>query len=440
MNPANNAQPIIAMDLNGFLIPPTNMKQLAFTIPMNGPPTGTVSFVDYENQITEGSKITSVGNIATKYVVVGGKTNTNSLQVTTYSMSVNNLNPHSDCVANFSAQNASTLSKQTVAMSGTSMDCVKRLLEKCGFQVDVKLDKNDKLARADEMTWRFVQDNVWDQLNWITEHSYRPNDFMFWAYDDTTGKFKVSSFNTEKKSDPVKYMFVQSQNAMRDNLEAALHNDKYDADVFFFDAFSKTDTLASNMEAIFPNVIISGTTFDKKGGIIAMALTKLLGNDGTTGTQFSQFLKSQGDTKQKDIAARCGFTDTDVALGPLQLINHFPQNVHRYYSIAPVCRKRELATYSKMVKLYVINNIGPSVGSYCDLFIRTPDRAHLDNRYSGEYILLQKTIRLNNVMKSLTGDKPAQTPIMVTEMLFVSDQYNLLQTDKYDEIYKEVMA
>ena len=66
MNPANNAQPIIAMDLNGFLIPPTNMKQLAFTIPMNGPPTGTVSFVDYENQITEGSKITSVGNIATK--------------------------------------------------------------------------------------------------------------------------------------------------------------------------------------------------------------------------------------------------------------------------------------------------------------------------------------------------------------------------------------
>lgn len=326
-----------------------------------------------------------------------------------------------------------SLRNSTRAFKGTSLEALVDICEYHDYKALDLLSKTDFEKPSDSMTWRYIQDSMWESFDTVISKSYMKNDFLFWAFDDVNNCIKISTLNLERALDN-SHLFMFADNASSSKSEVKKRLTEPAVTIWTYNGDSRANELGKNRKKLFPNISFSGVGDTD------------LNQAGFRKGCFSSVLKSMGDDKQSEIQDITDLKDPNDVFGDLQVRRHWPNNTHKMYSLSDVYRDYKMATYGKVMYVRVYNTIGPAIGTKASILALNNDLkvrgANVDTTYTDTYILAEKQIRFTTVERNNTGRlKGSGNDEMVTILKFVSDNYGtsgLEDTMKFINTMKEV--
>ncbi len=294
----------------------------------------------------------------------------------------------------WSAGTESQLINNTKAWNGSSSEVLGKIFEERNTSVNNMTTGN--IDATDNMWWRFPQDTMWESLESCVKHSYIRDDYLFWAWDDVNDNYKVSSFNLEMAQSD-RYILVESESAKTSTAAGLALLDNPKVSVWSFDNRIKRNELGKNRDKLFPNLHFAGT---REGEYKDASIQKGC---------FSEVLADMGDMSQQTIAQATDIKDPLTTFGPRIVKRHWPNNTHKYYSLAEMYREYKLATYGKVIYVQLYNQVGPPIGSKVTVLTAGNDYKtrgfSLDRFASDKYILVEKyfdwgTEKPNRILKT----------------------------------------
>lgn len=332
----------------------------------------------------------------------------------------------------WSAGNKSALRTTTRAFKGTSLEA---LMDICEYHENLGVELLTDLEFEkpnDSMTWRYIQDNMWESLESVVSRSYMKNDYLFWAFDDVNNYIKISSLNLEKSLED-SHLFIHSDNGSSAGREVRRRYVEPEVTVWAYNGETRANELGKNRAKLFPNVAFSGVSDTD------------LNQAGFKKACFASVLKSMGDDKQAEMQDITGLNDTNEVFGDLQVRRHWPNNTHKMYSLSDVYRDYKISTYGKVMYVKIYNNVGPSIGTKASILAMSNDMKvrglNIDTTYTDTYILAEKAIHFGTAEGTTTGRvKGTGNDEMITILKFVSDNFGtngLDDTLKFINMMKE---
>ena len=276
------------------------------------------------------------------------------------------------------------------ACTGTSSAALKECITKSGMEAQMKYSDNGK--NADLMTWRLINGNLEENLNYIVAHSYVPSDTLFWSFDESKGRIVVSTFNTEKVSKTRSFLFY-SQDAMTSTANAVYHpKSMASTSVYRYMYMERGDNTSMWRSNMFPNLIVDTT--NSKGEK----------ETGDCGGDCIDVIMNAAGANPVPQSMRPPKGSSGV-YGEPNLAMAFPQNGHKKYAVADTIRGRLMSEYGRIARVRISNHIGPPVGSCVYLVaysskIREGDIIP-DRDFTARYIVLSKLV--NKVTDSSVG-------------------------------------
>ena len=416
----NNGLQIMVTFSNGLLFDMGNLLSFYFINTINIKPSGYFRMADY------GSKNIQVNNGDFATVLFSNTTdNPSTAKASGFSILIDEITaektdgPNTMYLIKFSVCNKEQLVKKTVAYKGNSVDSIRKIFDEYAVKYSIAPDTTSKCA--DKMTWRVISDNMWEQLDTITEKSFIPNDYLYWCWDDVNNIMKVSSFNTERSVDEYQLCLPSNDNIGTTGDSTTLLQ-KSNLVLYKYLGDKRYNDLAKNRDKLFPSVAFSGV----RDGKMQECLVK--------GSCFEDTLASMGDNSRKDVLAASGLTDGKVAYGNLKIIRNWPNNVHNMYSVAPIFRDYKLATYAKKMNLQLHNTVGPVLGSKIGtiamgLGYKTSGVIEYDNTYSDSYLVYSKVISYESSTTDRYGRKVNGSNPVCSTLTLISD--NLKTSEEY---------
>lgn len=374
----------ITMALNGRVFDASTVSDMDMLIPMNGLPTGTFTVLvtnvpDYK---VESGCYGTFMFLNTGYPDLDGKGFSfyviNSTQMTV-NEATTKLNITWRCATEES------MKRKTMAITGTSLDAMIDVLKSYEDKVPYQ---NNLMANAsdltDTMTWRYVNSNLEDMLSYTVEHSAMNGDYMFWTFDEVQQKIVFSSLGVSRKvSQPQALIF--SQNALASTSNVMFTDSNSGSRLWLYAYEERSNKQGERLEDTFPNIVFTNITSDGHADISKCG-----------GDCFDRVVKSYGAKSGATAREEYGVTDEKAVYGHLMMVDYFPLNTHKSYSIAGMLRKRIMSEYSKLMTIGIYNSIGPAVGSrvYVRALYVTKNggNAGTDMNYTDEYIVLGKKI------------------------------------------------
>lgn len=319
--------------------------------------------------------------------------------------------------------------KTTQAYTGNSVKVMEEIFSKVNASNNIKLPSAS--YPSDNMTWLTPHSNMWDQLDAVVSKSFKPNDYIFWAWDDVNNTFKISSFLYEKGINSPKYMIVESEQAIgsTDDVKDVFKDGSIT--IWRFDNCTMMNTLGSDRKKLFPNVSISG----------------IMGEDMvSTGFRQDTFAAILEEYAHDDKIKQVNELEPDgsaITYGDLVLKRQWPNNTHKMYSFSDVYRDYKLATYAKRVELQIYNNMGPPIGSKV-IFLKTDDARRsgvsgVNKVFSDRYIIIEKVLQYNPTTPNVAaGQETVASANFIMKLTLVSDNFTI-NTTETEEVIEEGM-
>ena len=280
--------------------------------------------------------------------------------------------------------NEETLAVKTMSITGTSLESMIDILKSYEHPVPYINEVSNQNGFTDTMTWRYVNATLEDMLVDTVNHSAINGDYLFWAYDEVTQKIRFSTLNTSKKvSPPLACVFSQNALSTTQSIEFTDPNTK--SRIWLYAIEERSSQKGENIGDMFPNIVFSNVTSNGKADISKCG-----------GECFDNVVRSHGAMSSEKARKSYGISSKDASYGELTVVDHFPLNTHKSYSIAYDIRKRILSEYGKIMNITILNTIGPPVGSrvYVRALKVTKNGSNggPDMFYTDTYIVLTKKI------------------------------------------------
>jgi uncharacterized protein (UPF0147 family) len=326
----------------------------------------------------------------------------------------------------WSAGNKEQLKKKTRSFSGNSADAITDIFEVSNAK---KISFPDVPKPTDNMVWRYVQENMWEQLFSAVNKSFFRNDYLFWAWDDVNDAFKISSLNIEDSVED-RYIIMQSTGAMSSTEMSKVNLDNPKFTIWYYDGNRQMNDLGRNKDKLFPNVSFSGI---RDTDLLSTGLRK---------ATFSEMLREIGDTKYDDVLKSTDMNEVDDVFGDFKMRRHWPNNVHKMYSFADIYREYKISTCCKVLSVRIYNNVGPSLGSKVTVFKASDDYLvrgmSMDVNFSDKYYVQEKLI-IYKPSSELTprGPKTSNKPL-VTILKLISDNFAKTGEEHIAKISKQL--
>jgi len=327
----------------------------------------------------------------------------------------------------WSAGNKQQLKKHTRAFSGISIDAVDEVFS---FYDTSNITYPAGAPRpTDVMTWRNIQEDMWQQLDTIIEKSFLRNDYLFWAWDEVNNTFRVSSLRTEASAQD-RYIIIQSSDALTSTEAGKVFLENPDTTIWQYSRHKRLNDLGKNRDKLFPNVAFSGI---RDADILTADMKQ---------ATFSEFLREVGDDKQDEVLESTGLDeDTDV-FGELDVRRHWPNNIHKLYSFADIYRDYKLATYPKIIFVQLHNNVGPPIGSKVTLIKMGDDYKvaglSLDEEFSDSFIVFQKLITYTPVNKLTSKGGANKNEAIVITLKLISDNFAGNGVEHVTQVFEQI--
>lgn len=415
--------------INGATITQGDLVKFQYNSSLNGIPNGSFILIDRNNAFMNSANSGIYGRFYFSDTSDGleGKGSYIDFIIDELKQ-LNSTPPHVTYLVKWSAGTPTAINNSTAAFTGNSIEAINDVAKRHSYAMADYLTGNID-APTDNMTWRFIQDNMWQQFDTVVNKSWLKGDYLYWAMDEVNNTLKLSSLNHSKSLED-KHVFLYSTNAMTNTQEAISVLDNPNYTLWYYDKDVRMNMLGANRALLFPDVSFTGVVDTD------------LQSAGYKKTCFIDMLKSAGDTKQEQILTKSALSDPTVTYGKLEVRRHFPNNVHKFYAGADVFRTREVATYAKVVYINVYNKVGPALGSKCCLVALAKDSKvtglSLDDTYSDNYILAEKSINFSTETQSLSGPTPSGNELMTTTLKFVSDTIDGSGFEQVQKILKQV--
>lgn len=410
----------IVIQFDNYVFTSTSILRFDLVNSMNKIPTGEFVMVDTNSNFVV-AKSGDYGTIFFTDTSDNNEEKASAIPFIVDNMSkVENSGSNTSYRVKWTAGTKESIRKTTRAFKGTSLEA---LMDVCEYHkylgIEILTDLEFEKP-TDSMTWRFIQDNMWEAFHTVVDQSYMKNDYIFWVFDDVNNYIKISSLNLEKSLDD-KHLFIYSDNANAATSEVKKRFTEPEVTIWTYNGDIRDNEV--DRKKLFPNVSLSGireTNYNQAGFKKAC---------------FSKVLQSMGDSKQAEIQAYTGLDDNRDVFGDLQVVRHWPNNTHKMYSLAKTYRDYKRATYTKIMYLKIYNTLGPSIGSKVSVMALSDDikvrGENLDTVYTDTYIVSDKQIRFTTIEGTTTGRlKGTGNNELVTIIKLVSDNYG---TSGFDE-------
>lgn len=405
----------IFIRINDVLFTSNSLLKFDINVKLNEAPSGEFVIIDRNSDLLDATS----GNYGQFYYSNTSDGPTDKASGLTFVIDemsqLQNTTGNTAYTVKWSAGNKLALRKSTRAFNGSSLEALIDVCEYHKYAAVEQLTSTDYETPADSMTWRYIQDDMWEALNTVVNRSYMKGDYIYWAFDDVNNVIKASTFNFEKSLED-KHLFIYSDNSNTDTTEVKSVITEPSATIWSYNEKTYANDLGKNRNKLFPNVSFTG--------IVDAELEEAEFRRNS----FSEVLKSMGDESYDKVQAYTGINGETDVFGDLKLRRHWPNNIHKMYSFADIYRDYKLATYGKVVFLKVYNTVGPPIGSKCAVLAYGNDRVirgiNLDLTYTDNYILVQKFTRYSSAISTTTArTKSSGTAETYTILKFVSDNY-----------------
>lgn len=316
----------------------------------------------------------------------------------------------------FEAASETTLKCTTGPVTGSSLDAMVDILKSYGDELKYTNLITGDLANSftDNMQWQNINNNLPEKLNGIVNHSSMNGDWLFWAFDETTSSFLISSLGNAKDVG-VPQALIYSQNALGPT-ESIVYKDSNTGSTFWlFNISERLNDAGNNLESMFPNIVFS-TVSKGKADI-----------SNCNGECFSKVVYKYGAMPAEKAAEQFGVSP-NIVIGETDLVTSYAVNVHKTYSIADVIRSRILAEYGKKLCVGLLNSMGPPIGSRVYVRILKPTAGNaadavLDQYYTDSYIVASKKYSKREtlsggVLGGMVGDQNAD---YITTLVLISN-------------------
>lgn len=313
---------------------------------------------------------------------------------------------------------------ENVAIEGTSIEAMKKLLDMAGMQVDDYVTgKKGPNGVGDSMIWRFVEGTLPEHLNNIITHCVIPGDVAYWAFDEGTGKMKIGTYNIAKTASAKRFlMYTHDAVQATSSAYKELNNSK--TKIWFYSGYMPEDLSGSLRADRSPNLFVDslGPDGEKEIGDCAAEC-------------WSSILKTMG--------ANPDYMVDNAKFGRQHVIKTFPMNTHKMYAVAPYVRRYMLAEYSKKVRLNIYNHPGPKIGACMHFYAESTNKRDgdflPDEEFTARYIVVEKTIRkVSTTEVGLLGRTvDTNSSDMVTEIAMVTNSgYGGIANKDYKAVVK----
>lgn len=377
----------------GFSLPKSLNPDADGLVVVNAPSVRDLQIIFSMNALPEG-KVTCVLNHDTAIPVGGAygfmrladtNNGANDMDIGIYVKQVNQEENTADSVVlTFDFIVGSKLSDMKLinfACTGTSIAAMKECITRAGMTPLVKYMDNGK--NADLMTWRLINGNMDEHLNYILSHSYVPSDIVYWGLDETTGKVVISTFNTEKASKSKSFLFYSTDSMTTTTNAAYRPKNAPGTTVYKYGVIERGDNTSVWRGQMFPNLVVDTTNNNGEK------------ETGDCGGECLDVIMSTAGATPIPKAMKPPKGSAGVYSEP-KLAMAFPQNGHKKFAVAETIRGRLLSEYGRVAKVRIYNHLGPRVGSCVYLVvpnskIREGD-VMPDRDYTARYIVMRKVV------------------------------------------------
>ena len=268
---------------------------------------------------------------------------------------------------------------RTVQKYGTAPAVMTQIMKTSGIPEPINTIPSN--SSNDKMNWVCIKSTMEGSLGEIGEHSFMEGDYLYYTFSTDKCNFIISSIGTSKTYYPHQ-MFTYYKDAYQTGSNSSYFDGTSNYKAWFFNRESRYNDAGENKQDLFPNIVYSSFEGNKP-------------DVGRCDNEcFGKLLKGAGYTNQSDIE-NC-FGPSGYSFGNSYLIRDYPLNTHNMYQIAPVIRRRYIATLGKKMTISLANTVGPDVGSSVYVYSKQKDRiddAGLpDEIYSDEYVIMEKVL------------------------------------------------
>lgn len=278
---------------------------------------------------------------------------------------------------------AMSMSQSSIALPGTSTDALETLFKSHEYTVNKMIDPDVLSTDNDTMVWRIVNSNIEDAANYIVEHSYIPNDYLFWTFDEYQSAFVLATIKFVDNAS-VKNAAVWNQDAFNATGGAMYTDSKSGAILWQFCQETRSDIKGEKREDVFPNLVFSTVT----NGNAEVSMCK----GGCFG-----IIAQQSGSKSNAVAKSEYQMDKDYTYGEMAVVEQFPMNTHPMYHVAKSLRNRAIGEYTKRMQITLENEIGPAVGTVLVVatypYNRSSGNTTPDMTYSDTYFVIAKQVQ-----------------------------------------------
>jgi len=338
----------------------------------------------------------------------------------------NTISGSSEFDIEWSAGNIEQLKVETNAWNGSSVDILSEIFN--NRQTGHQNKAIGNVDVADNMWWRSAQNDMWEDLDACVSHSHIRDDYLFWVWDDVNGTYKVSTFNLEMAQED-RYVLIEGNVADSSTPAGIAHYDNPKLSAWSFSKHIKKNELGINRDKLFPNLYIEGD--GGTGKSIAV-------NKGC----FSSVLADMGDTSKETISEATDIEDPLTTFGPRKVTRHWPNNTHKFYSLAEMYRQYKLATYGKVMYIQLHNQVGPPMGSKVSVLTAGNDfkvrGMNMDRFFSDKYIVAEKKFNWSTTtLDGMYNEKPT-TGKWTTTIKLISNNVNDGDTAHIESLIKSM--
>ena len=266
--------------------------------------------------------------------------------------------------------------------------------------------------------WYSFNDNMFTALDYISKHSLKFNDYIFWTYDDLNSNYTLSSI-AESNSVADRFVFIWTNQT---GFYPVATSDTSPFRVIMPESYSVRSTYGNNYETVFPNVTY---TVGFNNSI------------DTSKVDFNNYLKSIGG-RPIDFGGGSSVEFSDIldidspSYGPRKIKQMSNLNTHKLHAFAEDYHEFKYATFSKKIDVSVGSTFGPPVGEYVtflstDIASLNQGFTEFEKTYSDRYIIEKKVIKYNGTGNNLN-----------TQLTLMSDNKTSGLGEEVYSIYKTI--
>jgi hypothetical protein len=431
----------ILFTIGGNTYKESEFSEFRLTNVLNNAPSGEFVILDQGSNSITGDESGQTGELIFTNTSDNNEEKMSRLQITiddVIDVSPSN-GPNKSYAFTWTAGNADMLEYKNAAHTGTSTTVMQAILKAASVHDDIFPYPEQAKKLSDNMTWRYISEDMWGMLTQTVEHSHLNDDYLYWCWDDVNNSYNISSFGISDSVDD-RYILMHSEDSVANTEAARTVYDNPDFTVWRFDTARKENAVGRVRAKLKPNVSFSVDDGTKKVGgrfanecfdstIESMEPKPTTREDGTS------------SSRSAAIKSKSGFKD-GASYAPLQVKRHYKNNVHNLYQFAKTYRDYKISTYAKKASVALMNTMGPPLGSKVTLFVPGDDYKIsgevLDTKYSDKYIVAAKVIEYNTVQLDHMGRSTPASSNIVTKVILISDNFNGDGTEHIADIIKKV--